>query len=47
MKEEYQNAQMDLLEFVVEDVITTSDKWTGNTWPSRNDQQRPDYGAWN
>lgn len=45
MKERYQEARMDVVDFQVMDVITTSGAWTTQEWVPRENEGMPDYDA--
>lgn len=48
MKELYLNAEMDVVNFTANDVITTSgnDESTTGEWVPRVNEGAPDYNAW-
>lgn len=47
MKELYMNAEMEVVNFSIEDVITTSGEAEETTaWVPYEDMGEPDYGAW-
>ncbi len=45
MKELYLNAEMDVVKFVANDVITTSGENVTTEWVPRENEGAPDYGA--
>lgn len=46
MKELYLNAEMDIVKFAAEDVITTSNQdATTTTWSKRPNETEPDYNT--
>ena len=45
MKELYLNAEMDVVEFTTNDVITTSGESTTAEWVPRENEGAPDYDA--